>query len=438
MNRLTLGLFTLATVLTITAHAQDRKTKVQQDKEQLADSATWIYNDLDRGLAEAKRSNKPLAVVLRCIPCEACSEFDKHLLARDNEVRDLFDKFVCVRIVQANGLDLSLFQFDYDQSFHAMFLNADKTIYGRFGTRSARPENDDMTMKGLRQAMLAALELHKNYPANKAQLAGKQGRPVEISVPEELPGLKGKYTKKLDYEGKLVASCIHCHQIRDSERDTYRKANKTMPAEVLFPYPLPDVLGLSMDPNERAAVKSVAEGSIAAKAGLKPGDKITTLAGQPILAIADVQWVLHHAPSSGEIPAEIERDGRTQKTTMSLPSGWRQKSDISFRATTWELRRMATGGLVLEDVSDADRRKHGLADDVLALRVKHVGEYNEHAAAKQAGFKKNDIVIAAADRTARMTEGQFIAAALDNRRGTKLAVTVLRGDDRVELQLPMQ
>jgi hypothetical protein len=438
MNRLKLALFTLAMVLAVAAQAQDRKAKVQQDKEKLADDATWIYNDLDRGLAQAKRSNKPLLVVLRCIPCEACSEFDKHLLARDNEVRDLFDKFVCVRIVQANGLDLSLFQFDYDQSFHAMFLNADKTIYGRFGTRSARPENDDMTMNGLRQAMLAALELHKNYPANKSQLAGKQGRPVEISVPEELPGLKGKYTKKLDYEGKLVASCIHCHQIRDSERDTYRKANKAMPAEVLFPYPLPDVLGLSMDPNQRAMVKSVADGSIAAKAGLRPGDKIATLAGQPLLAIADLQWVLHHAPAGGELPAEIERDGRTRRITLSLPSGWRQKSDISFRATTWELRRMATGGLVLEDLPDAERRKHGLADDVLALRVKHVGEYNEHAAAKRAGFKKEDIVVAAADRTARMTESQFIAAALDNRRGTKLAVTVLRGGDRVELQLPMQ
>jgi serine protease Do len=438
MIRLTIGVCVLSTVLAAASHAQDRKTKVQRDKEQLAEDSTWIYNDLDRGLAEAKRTNKPLFVVLRCIPCEACSEFDKQLLARDNEVKGLFDRFVCVRVVQGNGLDLSLFQFDYDQSFHAMFLNADKTIYGRFGTRSARPEDDDMTMKGLRQAMLGALELHKNYPGNKQQLAGKQGRPVEIRVPEELPGLKGKYPKKLDYEGKLVASCIHCHQIRDSERDVYRKANKTMPAEVLFPYPLPDVLGLTMNPDERVVIKKVAEGSIAEKAGLKPGDEIATLAGQPLLSTADLQWVLHNAPARGELPAQVERDGRAQKITLTLPRGWRQQSDISFRATTWELRRMATGGLVLEDLPDAERKKRGLADDALALRVKHVGEYNEHAAAKRAGFKKNDIVINVGDRAGRMTESQFIAAALENRRGTSLPVTVLRGDDRVELKLPMQ
>ena len=29
---------------------------------------TWIYDDLDAGYAEAKKSGKPLMVVLRCVP----------------------------------------------------------------------------------------------------------------------------------------------------------------------------------------------------------------------------------------------------------------------------------------------------------------------------------------------------------------------------------
>ena len=293
-------------------------------------------------------------------------------------------------------------------------------------------------MKGLRQSMLAALELHKDYPANKQQLAGKQGRPVEIRVPEELPGLKGKYPKQLDYEGKLVASCIHCHQIRDSQRESYRKANKTMPAEVLFPYPLPDVLGLTIDADQPVTVKQVADGSIAGKSGIRSGDRIVSLERQPLISTADLQWVLHNAPASGELAAEISRDGRAEKVTIALPDGWREQCDISFRATTWELRRMATGGLVLEDLSAEERRKHGLDDGALALRVKHVGEYDAHAAAKRAGFKKNDIVIAADDRSGRLTESQFIAAALEKRAGTSIPVTVLRGEDKVELKLPMQ
>src|SRR5687767_200602 len=69
-------------------YAQDRETKVRSDRDQLKENETWIYNDLDKGFEEAKRTGKPLMVTLRCIPCEACSRFDKKLLDRQNEVRD--------------------------------------------------------------------------------------------------------------------------------------------------------------------------------------------------------------------------------------------------------------------------------------------------------------------------------------------------------------
>jgi hypothetical protein len=53
-------------------------------------------------------------------------------------VKDLMEQFVCVRMIQANGMDLSWFQFDYDQTFAVFFMNADKTIYGRFGRAPCR------------------------------------------------------------------------------------------------------------------------------------------------------------------------------------------------------------------------------------------------------------------------------------------------------------
>jgi serine protease Do len=40
-------------------------------REAMGDNAlvgTWIYDDLDSGVAEARRSGKPLMVVLRCVP----------------------------------------------------------------------------------------------------------------------------------------------------------------------------------------------------------------------------------------------------------------------------------------------------------------------------------------------------------------------------------
>ena len=48
--------------------AQDRATKVRNDRERFAASEQWIYNDLEKGEATARKSSKPLLVVLRCIP----------------------------------------------------------------------------------------------------------------------------------------------------------------------------------------------------------------------------------------------------------------------------------------------------------------------------------------------------------------------------------
>jgi serine protease Do len=435
----TIGLCSIVLFAINTASAQDRATKVRTDREQLAQSNIWTYNDLDRGIAEAKKTKKPLLVVLRCIPCEACSKFDKKLtLERNNEVHDLLDKFVCVRIVQANNLDLSLFQFDYDQSFHALFMNADSTIYGRFGTRSAREEDEDMTMQGLRAAMLAVLKMHDDYPANRTTLAGKQGHPVEHRVPEDLPALKGKYTDKLKYEGNVVASCIHCHQIRDSERELFRTARKHMPEQVIFPYPLPDVLGLKMNPDRAATIDSVEPDSIAARAGLKPNDAILSLAGQPLVSTADLQWVLHHARPDDELSVVVKRGDKETNLTLKLSAGWRGRSDISFRATTWELRRMVTGGLVFEDLNAEEREQRKLPDDRLALIIKHVGEYGEHAAAKKAGFQRGDILIAVEGRTQHQTESQLIASLLNRPRGEKVRMKVLRGEKELDLMVPMQ
>ena len=420
------------------SEGQDRKTKVLTDRDTFAKNEVWIYNDLDEAFAESKKSTKPLLVVFRCVPCEACSHFDKQLLDEQEQMRDLLDQFVCVRVVKANGLDLSLFQFDYDQSFHAMFLNADRTIYGRFGTRSQKKEDEDMTMEGFRAAMKAVLALHKQYPANKESLAGKSGGKVPFEVPEAFPSLKGKYKGQIDYEGNVVASCIHCHQVRDAERVYYRNKETKLPEQVLYPYPLPSVTGLTMDPSKCAIVTDVQDNSIAAKAGLQAGDEIVSLGGQPLVSTADLQWVLHNAPASGSVDVEYRRGQQTASTKLALPEGWRSQSDLSWRPTTWDLRRMALGGLHLEDLSDEQRTQRGIASDALALRAKHVGEYNEHAVAKNAGFRKEDVVVAVDGKKDRKSETELIAQALQKKPGEKLAVTVLRGKERIELKLPVQ
>lgn len=421
------------------AAGQTREEKVRNDKAKVEADGFWIYNDLAKGFAQAKESGQPLVVVLRCIPCEQCVKLDDDLVDQDKRLQSLLEQFVRVRVVSANGLDLSLFQFDTDQSFAVFLLNADGTIYGRFGTRSDQSHwADDVSIEGLAKALEGALALHRDYPKNKAALAAKKGPPPDFAAPEKYPTLKEKYGSQLNYEGNVVQSCIHCHQIGDAQRRFHREQSRTLKDEVLFPYPHPKAIGLILDPQERATVLRVEPGSPAESAGFQAGDAIEQLAGQPLLSMADVQWVLHHTPSSGgEVVAVVKRDGQAANATLDLPEGWRQRDDIAWRASSWELRRMALGGLFSKVLSQELRDELKLPEGRMALRVQHVGQYAPHDGAKRAGFKAGDIVVSFDGHTDFMRETDLLAYALNQvKPGSKVPVEVLREGKEMTLTLP--
>lgn len=423
------------------ASVQTREEKVLADRARAQADGFWIYNDLRAGIAQAKETGKPLLVILRCIPCEECVKLDDELVNKDERVRPLLDKFIRVRLVATNGLDLSLFQFDYDQSFAGFFMNADGTIYGRYGTRSHRTSwSDDVSIDGLARALQGALELHAHYPGNKAELAAKTGPAPDFPSPEKYPQFRERYGPKLNYESKVVQSCIHCHQIGDAQRDQQRKQQGTIAESTLFPYPHPKSLGLILDPREKATVLRVLNGSPAQEAGFVTGDTIAKLGGQPLLSIADVQWVLQRTPAEGgSLPALVQRGQSTIQLNLQLSGGWRQRDDISWRASTWGLRRMALGGMLLEQLPPEGRQKMGLPDKGMALRVKYVGQNGPHAAAKRAGFREGDILVAFDNRSDLNRETDLIAHALRNHRvGEQVAVKVRRDGAEVTLKLPLQ
>jgi hypothetical protein len=442
--------FVLATalVLSLTAPAasqnvaQSREQKVRTDEQKVEADGFWIYNDLPRAFAEARSTGKPLLVVLRCIPCVECVKLDDDLVNQDDRVRPLLEQFVRCRVVSTNGLDLALFQFDTDQSFAAFLLNADGTLYGRFGTRSHRTYwSDDVSIEGLAKALRGALELHKRYPTNKAALAGKRGPAPDVPSPEKYPLLKDRFTASLNYSGEVAKSCIHCHQIGDAQRALERSRHKPLDEWTLFAYPHPKSVGLILDPKEAATVVRTEADMPAARAGFRAGDAITALAGQPLLSIADVQWVLHRAdPAGTSIPAKVRRDGKTVELTLTLPPGWRHADDLSWRASTWGLRRMALGGLLLEPLPAEERAKAKLPADGMALRVKFVGQgTGPHGAAGRAGFHKGDVLVSFAGRTDLPRETDVLAHALTAKAiGDKVPVTVVRDGRRQERTMAMQ
>ncbi len=116
------------------------------------------------------------------------------------------------------------------------------------------------------------------------------------------PELKDKYGPALATSGEIVKSCIHCHQVEalkswHREKDGGRLADK-----VLFPIRTRQSLGLILDPRGARTVERNGSRPIhrLPSAGFEAGDVIDSFGGQVVLSIADVQWVLHHAPGSGE------------------------------------------------------------------------------------------------------------------------------------------
>lgn len=418
-----------------------REQKVRADRAKVEGEGFWIYNDLAKARSEAARTGRPLLVNLRCIPCEECVKLDDDLVERDPTVRPLLEKFVCVRVVGTNGLDLAQFQYDTDQSFAIFLLNADGTIYGRFGTRSHGTDwVGDVSLEGMARALEGALELHAAYPANKRSLAGKRGRPLEFDRPEQYPALKRDYTASLNYEGDVVKSCIHCHQIGDARREFYRAQSQPLPEELLYSYPHPKTVGLILDPKERATVKEVTPDSPAAASGFKAGDRVLSLADQPLLSMADVQWVLHAtAPQGGDVSARIERAGKPLELKLTLNAGWRRAEDLSWRASSWTLRRMVTGGMVLKTASPAARKAANLPETGMALTVEYLGQYGAHAVGKNAGFQEGDLIVAFDGRSDLMTESDLFRHGMTKTKpGQQPDVVVVREGKRQSLKLLMQ
>ena len=93
----------------------------------------------------------------------------------------------------------------------------------------------------------------------------------------------------------------------------------------------------------------------------------------------------------------------------------------------------------LSDLDDERRVELGLGEDSMALHADHVGQYGEHAVAKNAGMVAGDIIVGFDGRDDRMTETDLLAYALQEKEpGDRVTITILRDGQRREipLQLP--
>ena len=340
--------------------------------------------------------------------------------------------FVALRQVEMKGVDLAQFQFDYDLNWAAMFINADGTVYGRYGTQSAQGPDAFNSIASLEKAMLRVLALHADYPKNAAALAGKHPPAKPYKTALEMPGLK----RKEQLRGPTVrGNCIHCHNIHDAEQQQWKDPGK-FSQELLWRYPLPDNIGIHIDPQDGCKIESVNSESPAATAGLRSGDIVTHANGQPIISIADIQWVLHHLPNAeATVKISVARGNTASTKDLALPRGWK-KTDISWRGSMYSLRPRP--GFWGPELTGEELKALHLAPGNKALRVQNIdAKAPQGRAAVEAGLRKDDLIVGLEGKPLAFTPPQFNAhVRLNYRAGDKLPLTILRNGKQQLIELP--
>jgi predicted metalloprotease with PDZ domain len=341
-----------------------------------------------------------------------------------NNIADLAKEFHLVRANRIQGSDLRLFEFDYDLTWMAFFMNANGTIYGRYGGQDAKSDVGRMSLAGLRFAMKSALETHKNPPPQKA-LAGP---PV---MAENLVRGQG---------------CIHCHNIHEAKwrLPTTRREDRWV-------YPLPDNIGIVLDIDQGNKVKTVVADSPAARVGIKPGDTIDTINGIRIFSFGDAQYALHNAPAKGPVPVTwtparpmTTRLGATKagasspflfipgskvSANLEVPDGWR-KTNLTWRPSMLDL--LPTSVFYGDDLTAAEKQALGLGEKRLAYKQDKI--VNKEA--QRIGVQPGDIYIGINGEKLEMEGLEFLGYIRRNFfKGDRVELNIIRNGKQLDLKV---
>lgn len=355
----------------------------------------WI-EDLNAGLALAKKEGRPLFVTMRCIPCKQCSEFDADVLDGGAELSPLLAQFVTVRVTTMRGIDERILPFgdyqDLDLSWWGYFLSDEGALYGVYGGRDEVSDTTRISEKGLIDALTKVLAHH--YDKRRADwdvdglLPDLRGNP---QTPLQLPG----WPSWAKHGAKEVAEteCLHCHQVNEVLRQPRFDAKKFDKQKDFWGWPFPENVGLTLDRDKGTLVTKVEPGSAADAVRLKPGDELGAAGGKRLFTQADFRGVLHRAgKGDAKIGVVWLRKGEEHSGQLVLKGDWR-KTDLGWRKSVAEADIGANTGFPWPlACNDNERKQRGVEKGVLC--IKPYMPKGPTGAAGDAGLKASDFVVA--------------------------------------------
>jgi predicted metalloprotease with PDZ domain len=343
-----------------------------------------------------------------------------------------------VRITGMNGVDLARFEFDFDTTWHAFFLDANLNIYSRYGGRDEDSADGRQSVASLLTTMREVLEVHERRQTRDRKAAPAAGdcggapgdadfhpAPGKRTTPEDIPLLRTSHR-----------GCVHCHQVAEYRllQDFHKKAFKP---EQLFGFPLPENVGIRFDRAHGHKIEKVIDGSAAATAGLQAGDVVTRVSDVPVHSEQDLRWALHRALKGNQPTVTVARpgsDGVSATTVcMKLILGpkWRE-TELGWRKS---LRSVPLPmGFLAYALGREERRETNFPDDRLAIKVVSIRGGGLGASL---GLEKGDFITALeGSQTSRSFEDFKSDLLRRYRPGDFVHVTVLRNGKPIDLEGP--
>lgn len=292
------------------------------------------------------------------------------------------------------------------------FLNADQRILGRYGGRDGSGPDNRQSLAGLRYAMQAALMTHRQQPEIDTE-------PREPRFVADFKAARGRNR------------CTHCHEVKElinneiEQHDAWRD-------DLIWRFPPPDNLGFVLEVDRGDVVDRIVPESPAAKAGLKKGDVIQSIAGRAVHSFADASFALDRAPPQGTIGIQWRRQGELQSKRLALPDDWR-RSDISWRPSMMHL--VPSARLYGRDLKPAERERLGLSATQMAFWQNDP----VHKQAGEAGLRPMDIILGFNGKSLDMEAYDFLTYVRRNFVvGDRVIVNLIRDGERMDLPMTLK
>jgi len=317
------------------------------------------------------------------------------------------------------GVDLSVFDFDFDLTWAAFFMNDRGYVYGRYGSRDEGSAESGLSLSGLKYAMQQSLNAHQKNPKVEPVLIKKKSKSF-ATKPEGYPA-----AKRLKKD-----ACIHCHQVNNFRIEVLFKENQWR-KDCMWVYPPAKNVGLEMEIDQGDKIQSVAPNGPAQQAGLRAGDVLSTVNSVPIASGADLQYALEKVSQQENVPLVWLRQGRQHRGQLTLKKGWR-RSDVSWRASMWAMPPVT--GVYGRDLTEKQKKELNIPAENLAF---YMGKFVPRQP-RQAGIRANDVILGVDDKPLKMTMLQFNVYIRENFDvGDRVVFNVLRGGKRINLPMKL-